>query len=45
MALQNYLAEEIALECTEGQLSRREAMRRLTLLGLGTAAAHREPAQ
>src|SRR4029434_9046933 len=39
VALQNYLAEEIALDCAEGLLSRREAMRRLTLLGIGAAAA------
>jgi carboxymethylenebutenolidase len=39
MALQNYLAEEIALDCADGILSRREAMHRLTLLGIGAAAA------
>lgn len=39
MALENYLAEEIALDCAEGLLTRREALRRLTLLGLGATAA------
>ncbi len=39
MALENYLAEEIALDCTEGLLTRREALRRLGLLGLGATAA------
>lgn len=37
--LQRYIAEEIATDHMEGLLSRREAMRRLALLGVGTAAA------
>lgn len=37
--LQRYLAEEIATDLVEGLLTRREAMRRLALLGVGTAAA------
>ena len=37
--LKRYLAEEIATDHVAGLLSRREAMRRLGLLGLGTAAA------
>ncbi|MUL49111.1 dienelactone hydrolase family protein [Mycobacterium sp. CBMA293] len=37
--LQRYIAEEIATDHADGLLSRREAMRRLALLGLGTAAA------
>jgi carboxymethylenebutenolidase len=36
---QRYLAEEIAEEHAEGLVSRREALRRLGLLGLGGAAA------
>jgi carboxymethylenebutenolidase len=39
MAFQRYLAEEVALDHAEGVLSRREALRRLTLLGLGVPAA------
>lgn len=39
MALRRYLAEEIALDCQEGLLTRREAMRRLGLLGLTAAAS------
>ena len=39
MAFRPYLIEEIALECTEGALSRREAFRRLGLLGVTGAAA------
>ena len=39
MTLRRYVAEEIALECEEGLLTRREAMRRLGLLGLTAAAA------
>ena len=39
MALDDYLAQEIALEFTEGAFSRREALRRLTLLGLSLPAA------
>ncbi len=37
--LQHYLAEEIATDHVDGLLTRREAMRRLALLGVGTAAA------
>ena len=37
--LQRYLAEEIATDHVDGLLTRREAMRRLRLLGLTTAAA------
>jgi carboxymethylenebutenolidase len=37
--LQRYVAKEIAADHVEGLLSRREAMRRLALLGVGTAAA------
>lgn len=37
--LQRYIAEEIATDHVEGLLSRREALRRLALLGLGAAAA------
>ena len=37
--MQRYIAEEIAVDHVDGLLSRREAMRRLALLGLGTAAA------
>lgn len=37
--LQRYIAEEIATDHADGLLSRREAMRRLALLGVGTAAA------
>ena len=41
MALDDYLASEIVLDCGDGLFSRREAMRRLMLLGLSgpTAAA------
>jgi carboxymethylenebutenolidase len=40
MAFRPYLIEEIALDCVEGALTRREALRRLALLGVtGTAAA------
>ena len=38
MALHQYLAEEVALDCVVGVLSRREAMRRLGLLGLSATA-------
>jgi carboxymethylenebutenolidase len=38
-SLQRYIAEEIASDHVDGLLTRREAMRRLALLGLGTAAA------
>jgi carboxymethylenebutenolidase len=37
--LQRYIAEEIATDHVDGLLSRREAVRRLGLLGLSTAAA------
>ena len=39
MAMGDYLATEIALDQADGLLSRREAIRRLGLLGLSTAAA------
>ena len=39
MAFRPYLIEEITLDCTEGVLSRREAIRRLGLLGVSGAAA------
>ena len=37
--LQRYLAEEIATDHVDGLLTRREAIRRLALLGMGSAAA------
>jgi carboxymethylenebutenolidase len=37
--LQRYIAEEIATDHVDGLLSRREALRRLALLGVGTVAA------
>ena len=37
--LQRYLAEEIAIDLDDGLLTRREAVRRLALLGMGTTAA------
>jgi carboxymethylenebutenolidase len=37
--LERYVAEEIATDHVDGLLSRREALRRLGLLGVGTAAA------
>ena len=37
--LQRYIAEEIATDHVDGLLSRREALRRLALLGIGSAAA------
>ena len=37
--LQRYIAEEIAADHVDGLLSRREALRRLALLGVSTAAA------
>jgi carboxymethylenebutenolidase len=37
--LQRYIAEEIATDHVDGLMSRREALRRLALLGVGTAAA------
>ena len=39
MALKDYIVQEIALDCEEGLLSRREALRRLGLLGVGATAA------
>ncbi len=39
MALDRYLVEEVALDCADGMLSRREAVRRLLLLGLTAPAA------
>lgn len=39
MALRDYVATEIALDCKEGLLTRREALRRLGMLGLGLAAS------
>src|ERR1700689_5292491 len=38
-SLRQYIAEEIATDHVDGLLSRREAIRRLALLGLGTGAA------
>src|SRR6202011_1174914 len=37
--LQRYIAEEIATDHVDGLLTRREAFRRLALLGLGAGAA------
>jgi carboxymethylenebutenolidase len=39
MALEDYLVREVALDCADGVLSRREALRRLGLMGLTSAAA------
>jgi carboxymethylenebutenolidase len=39
MALRDYLATEVALDHAEGRLTRREALRKLGLLGLSTVAA------
>ncbi len=39
MTLHRYLVEEIALDHAEGMLSRREALRRLGLMGVGAVAA------
>ena len=39
MAFQQYLADEVAIDHADGVLSRREALRRLALLGLGVPAA------
>jgi carboxymethylenebutenolidase len=39
MAFQRYLAEEVAIDHADGVLPRREALRRLALLGLGVPAA------
>jgi carboxymethylenebutenolidase len=38
-SLKHYIAEEIATDHVDGLLTRREAMRRLALLGLGSGAA------
>ena len=37
--IERYLVEEIALDFRDGHLSRREALRRLGLMGLGATAA------
>jgi carboxymethylenebutenolidase len=37
--LTRYLASEVALDCKDGHITRREALRRLTLLGIGAAVA------
>ena len=37
--LQKYLVEEIALDHADGLISRREALRRLALVGIGVSAA------
>src|SRR4029079_1080994 len=37
--LQRYLVEEIALDHADGLISRREALRRLALVGIGVSAA------
>jgi carboxymethylenebutenolidase len=39
MAFRDYLVEELALDCAEGALSRREALRRLAMLGVTGASA------
>jgi carboxymethylenebutenolidase len=39
MAFQRYLAEEVAIDHADGVFSRREALRRLALLGMGVPAA------
>src|SRR6188472_483874 len=39
MALKDYIVHEVALDCEEGLLSRREALRRLGLMGVTGAAA------
>jgi carboxymethylenebutenolidase len=39
MAFEEYVQSEIVADCTEGYLTRREALRRLMLLGVGAAAA------
>ena len=39
MALRNYLVGEVAEDFVDGLLSRREALRRLTLLGLSVSSA------
>lgn len=37
--IQRYLAEEIAIDCSNGHISRLEAVRRLTVMGLSAAVA------
>jgi len=39
MALESYIIEETALDCADGLLTRREALRRLGLMGLTSATA------
>ena len=39
MAFRSYLAEEVALDFADARLTRREALKRLALLGLSTTAA------
>jgi len=39
MAFEDYVRSEIVADCAEGFISRREALRRLMLLGVGAAAA------
>ncbi len=39
MALNRYLVDEVCLDHRDGQISRREALRLLTLMGVGTAVA------
>jgi carboxymethylenebutenolidase len=39
MALKDYIVQEVAIDCEAGLLSRREALRRLGLLGVTAAAA------
>jgi carboxymethylenebutenolidase len=39
MALNDYLIEEVALDCRDGLLTRRDALRRLTMLGVSATAA------
>jgi carboxymethylenebutenolidase len=39
MAFEEYVRSEIVDDCAQGLLTRREALRRLTLLGVGAAAA------
>src|SRR5215212_3677781 len=39
MALKDYIVHEVALDCEDGYLTRREALRRLGLMGVTGAAA------
>jgi carboxymethylenebutenolidase len=39
MAFEEYVRDEIVADCVEGYLTRREALRRLMLLGIGAATA------